>query len=103
MIHLWSTLMASNGGASFIVLTLGDRRVEIRIDGEPLVSRPPRPCSEPPAAEPAQASLARGRRYVDPPSGLTLYCTDSGPGRLSADGRPMVEERVRPWWTLDAG
>lgn len=103
MIHLWSTLMAPNGGASFIVLTLGDREVEICVDGEPLVSRPPRPCSEPPATEPAQAPLTRGRRYVDLPSGLTLYCTDGGPGWLSADGRPMVEERVRPWWTLDAG
>jgi hypothetical protein len=84
------TVTSPTGSTSVIVLQVGDATHAPSIDGREMVPGRPTPCGMRVRRSEWAAKTVAGRRYVDPPTGLTIQCTRSGRGWLSYDGRRML-------------
>ena len=88
-----TTLFSATDGTTVVVVRWGSADVDLRCGGAPLLEAP---SATPRAADPAlQDGSGIGKRYTDG-AGVELLCTGSGPGTLTADGRPMSEKASKP-------
>ena len=93
-------LCSGTSNARFVVLDGGSAAHLPRLGGAAMARGKRQPCSEPVSGG-DQCDLQGGWRYVDPVSGLTLTCIQSGDGALCYEDRPMVHQPI-PFTTLTA-
>jgi hypothetical protein len=80
--------------ARFLVLDGGSAAHLPRLGGAAMVRGRRRPCSEPVSGG-DQCDLQGGRRYVDPATGLTLFCIQPGDGALYYEDRPIAHRPIQ--------
>jgi hypothetical protein len=90
------TVTSPVGSTSVIVLRVGNATHPPFTDGREMAPGRPTPCGIRVRRGERTVQTVAGRRYVDPPTGLTVQCTRSGSGWLSYDGRRMMMMPLRP-------
>jgi hypothetical protein len=76
------------GGPAVLVIRPPNCRGELRCDDSLMLNRRPPACSQ--AARRA-GSIRPGQRLADELSGVVVLCTLAGDGRLTFDGRELVQ------------
>jgi len=69
--------------------------VDLRCGGVPVLAEGDEPSGEPADADLGEGPLI-GKRYADDDLGLEVLCTQSGPGQVTVDGKPLPLKGAKP-------
>ncbi len=88
-------LRSAVSDAQLIVVRAPASAVDLRCGGVPVLAEGDEPSGEPADADLGEGPLI-GKRYADDDLGLEVLCTQSGPGQVTVDGKPLPLKGAKP-------
>jgi hypothetical protein len=84
------------GTTEVVVVRDGDRPIDLRCGGHPMVALTDEVPAGAALAVAHSSGTQLGKRYTDPNTGLELLCTRAGEASLAVGDKPLLVKHAKP-------